>query len=138
LGGHLGSLKTLEAIGQTLTWAGLQKDVLSYTKSCFSCQQAKHSNQRPPGLMHPLQTPNRPWSCIGIDFVVKLLLSDGFDSILVIANHFSKAIHLIPASESWTAEEFAFSFFDCFIRYHGLLDKIVSVSACVMPRTKFF
>jgi hypothetical protein len=76
--------------------------------------------------MHPLQTPNRPWSCIGIDFVVKLPLLDGFDSILVIVNHFAKAIHPVPASESWTAEEFAYSFFDCFIRYHGLPDKIVS------------
>jgi hypothetical protein len=33
---------------------------------------------------------------------------------------------MIPANESWKAEEFAFVFFDCFIRYHGLPDKIIS------------
>ena len=32
---------------------------------------------------------------------------------------------MIPANESWTAQEFAFVFFDRFIRYHGLPDKIV-------------
>jgi hypothetical protein len=63
---------------------------------------------------------------IGIDFVVKLPLSSVFDSILVIVDHFSKGAHMIPANESWTAEEFAFIFFDWFICYHGLPDKIVS------------
>jgi hypothetical protein len=58
LAGHLGSLKTLEVIGQTLTWPGIQKDVLRYTKSCFSCQRAKQSNQKPPGLMKSLQVPD--------------------------------------------------------------------------------
>jgi hypothetical protein len=62
---------------------------------------------------------------IGIDFVVKLPLLSGFNSILVIVNHFLKGAHMIPANESWTAEEFAFKFFDRFIRYHGLPDKIV-------------
>jgi hypothetical protein len=33
---------------------------------------------------------------------------------------------MIPANESWKAEEFAFVFFDFFIRYHGLPDKIIS------------
>ncbi|PLW50812.1 hypothetical protein PCANC_14321 [Puccinia coronata f. sp. avenae] len=126
LAGHLGSFKTLEAIGRTMTWPGIRQDVLKYTKSCFSCQRAKHSTQKTPGVMHSLQVPDRPWSCIGIDFVVKLPPSEGFDSVLVIVDHFSKGIHLILALETWTAEEFAYSFFDRFIRYHGLPDKIVS------------
>jgi hypothetical protein len=63
---------------------------------------------------------------IGIDFVVKLPLLGGFDSILVIVDHFSKGAHLIAAQESWKAEDFAFVFFDLFIRHHGLPDKIVS------------
>jgi hypothetical protein len=122
----MGSFKTMEAIGRTMIWPSLRADVLKYTKSCFSCQRAKHSNQKPPGLMQSLQIPDRPWSCIGIDFVVKLPISGGYDSILVIVDHFSKGIHLVAASKSWTAEEFAWSFFDRFIRHHGLPDKIVS------------
>jgi hypothetical protein len=52
---------------------------------------------------------------IGIDFVVKLPLFSGLGSILVIMDHFSKGAHMIPANESWTAEQFAFVFFDRFI-----------------------
>jgi transposase InsO family protein len=55
-----------------------------------------------------------------------LPLSKGFNSILVIVDHFSKGVHLIAASESRSAEDFAWHFFDRFIRYHGLPDKIVS------------
>ena len=76
--------------------------------------------------MHSFQVPNWPWSCIGIAFVVKLPLSDGFDSVWVIMDHFLKGIHLISALETWTAEDFAYCFFDFFIQYHCLPDKIVS------------
>ncbi|KNZ59843.1 putative retroelement pol polyprotein [Puccinia sorghi] len=59
LASHLGVFKTWEAISQTVTWLGIRKEVLSYKKSCFSCQRAKHSTQRPPGLCHTLSHPNQ-------------------------------------------------------------------------------
>ncbi|KAI7955759.1 hypothetical protein MJO29_007158 [Puccinia striiformis f. sp. tritici] len=113
--GHVGLLKTLQDIMCMLTWPGIRKDVIQYTKSCLSCQRAKHSNQQPPGLMVPLAVPEHPWSVIGIDFIVKLPLSSSFDSILVIVDHFSKAAHLILAYETWSTEEFAACFFDRFV-----------------------
>jgi hypothetical protein len=76
--------------------------------------------------MTSLKVPGRPWSMIGIDFVVKLPILGGFDSILVIMDHFSKGVHLSAAQESWKAEDFAFAFFNCFIRHHGLPDKNIS------------
>jgi hypothetical protein len=45
LSGHLGLLKALDTISQTMTWPQIRKDVLIYTKSCFFCQCSKHSNQ---------------------------------------------------------------------------------------------
>ncbi|KAI7955772.1 hypothetical protein MJO29_007171 [Puccinia striiformis f. sp. tritici] len=124
--GHVESLKTLQNLTHLFTWPGIRKDVIQYTKSCLSCQQAKHSNQQSPGLMIPLLVPERPWSIIGVDFIVKLPLSSSFDSILVIVDHFTKAAHLIPACENWSAEDFASCFLDRFVRYHGLPNKIVS------------
>ena len=58
-------------------------------------------------------------------FIFKLPLLDGYDSILVIVDHFSKGAHIIVANESFTAEQFTFSFFDCLICLHGLLERIV-------------
>ncbi|KAI7936485.1 hypothetical protein MJO29_015788 [Puccinia striiformis f. sp. tritici] len=124
--GHVGLLKTLQNSTRSLTWPGIRKDVIQYTKSCVSCQRAKHSNQRPPGLMIPLSVPEHPWSIIGVDFIVKLPISSSFDSILVIVDHFSKAAHFIPACETWSTEDFASCFLDRFVSYHGLPNKIVS------------
>lgn len=61
-----------------------------------------------------------------MDFIVKLPISDSYDSILVIIDHLTKGAHLIPASERWTADKFASVFLDRFIRLHGLPDKIVT------------
>jgi hypothetical protein len=58
LAGHLGSMKTLDLLSRTVAWPGIRKDVASYTKSCFSCQRAKHSTQKPPGQLHSLQIPD--------------------------------------------------------------------------------
>lgn len=62
---------------------------------------------------------------IGVDFVVKLPLSRGFDSVMVVVDHFTKAAHFIPAKETWKADEMAKSFVDSVFRLHGLPDTIV-------------
>lgn len=74
----------------------------------------------------PLEIPDRPWSVIGMDFIVKLPLSSGFDSILVIVDHFSKGAHFIPCKESMDSSALASLFISHFFRYHGLPDKIVT------------
>lgn len=72
------------------------------------------------------EVPSRPWSAIAFDYIVKLPILSGFDSVLVVVDHFSKGVHFIPAKETWAAEEFAFAFFNWIIRLHGLPDKIIS------------
>jgi len=42
------------------------------------------------------QTPTKPWEWITIDFIVKLPISEGFDTITVITDRLTKYIHLIP------------------------------------------
>ncbi|KAI7946600.1 hypothetical protein MJO29_011127 [Puccinia striiformis f. sp. tritici] len=65
--GHVGSLKTLQNITRSLTWPGIRKDVIQYTKACLSCQRAKHSNQGPPGRVLAGQYVSLGqiyWSCV--------------------------------------------------------------------------
>lgn len=61
-----------------------------------------------------------------MDFIVKLPLSSGFDSILVIVDHFSKGAHFIPCKESMDSSALASLFISHFFRHHGLPDKIVT------------
>lgn len=50
----------------------------------------------PAGLLHPLPIPHRPWSHIAVDFVMGLPPSEGNNTILTVADHFSKSVHFIP------------------------------------------
>ena len=46
-----------------------------------------------------------PFETVAMDFVVKLPLSDGYDSVLTVTDHdCTKAVILIPCNKSITAE----------------------------------
>lgn len=124
--GHWGILKTLDLISRTFSWPGLREDVSAFVARCVRCQQIKVDHRAPQGELIPLPIPDRPWSTIGVDFIVKLPVSGGFDSIMVVVDHYSKSAHFIPAKESWTAQILAEQFLSSVFKLHGLPDKIVS------------
>lgn len=124
--GHWGSMKTLDMLMRTFGWPNMRKDILDFIKKCKSCQAVKVDHRPPQGQLKPLPIPDRPWSHIGVDFIVKLPLNDQYDSIMVIVDHFSKHAHFIPARETWNAEDLAFAFVDRVFRSHGLPDVIFS------------
>lgn len=61
-----------------------------------------------------------------MDFIVKLPISQGFDSVMVVVDHFLKTSHFIAAKESWNAEQLAGSFINQVFRMHGLPNTVVS------------
>ena len=61
-----------------------------------------------------------------MDYIIKLPLSDGHDSIWVIVDRLTKRIHLIPCIEAMTAPEAAILFKKLYQRFHGLPDEITS------------
>jgi len=49
-----------------------------------------------------------PFETIALDFITKLLISQGYDLILTITDHdCSKAVIFVPCKEAMTAEETA-------------------------------
>ncbi len=100
--------------------------VKDYVASCATFATVKTSRAPPKGELHPLPTPTRPWDTIGMDFIVKLPISQTFDSILVLVDHLTKAAHFVPCNESMTAPELADVFDREFVRLHGLPSTIVS------------
>lgn len=62
---------------------------------------ALNPRPQPSGLLQPLPIPQRPWSHLSIDFVTDLPLSNGFTTILIITDRFSKACCLIPLLQPW-------------------------------------
>lgn len=69
---------------------------------CEICQRSKgHLDHF---SLQPLPMPCGPWEDISYNFIIKLPLSHGMDSILVVVDHFSKILYLIPCKEALNAE----------------------------------
>jgi len=78
------------------------------------------------GKLRPNQVPERPWQHISVDFITKLPVSKGHDSILVVCNRFSKMSHFVAMTEKTTAEGLARLFRDNVWKLHGLPESVIS------------
>jgi transposase InsO family protein len=86
----------------------------------------KTGNQPKAGLLHPLEVPQGPWQDISADFTTDLPLSNGFDSILVVVDRFSKETVFIPCNKTETTLSTAKLFLNHVWKNHGLPTSIVS------------
>jgi len=60
------------------------------------------------------------------DFITKLPLAQGYDSILVVVDRLTKIVHFIPTTEKTSAEGLARLFRDNMWKLHGLPESIRS------------
>ena len=51
--------------------------------------------------------PEKPWSLFLADFITKLPLAQGYNTILVVCDHFSKMAHFIATTEKTSAKGLA-------------------------------
>src|SRR6266545_5530387 len=106
--GHLGALATSRSIRTSYWWPGLSSFVSLYVQSCAICQQFKVRTQpQCPSLVLIPSLLEHIFGQVRINFMMDLLPSDGFDSVMVIVDHgLSKGVILTPCSKtSLTAEE---------------------------------
>ena len=86
VGEHGGQQKTVELVTRNFWWPGVMKEVKRYVKECNSCQRNKNCTEQPAGKLMPNSIPEKPWIHILADFITKLPLAQGYDSILVVVN----------------------------------------------------
>jgi hypothetical protein len=124
--GHPGQEKTYDLVTRNFWWPGIREYIKNYVRSCEVCQRSKASRHKPYGLLEPLPIPDTPWSSIGMDFIVKLPVSHGFDSILVFVCRRTKQAHFVPCNEAIDAVGTANLFLNNIFKLHGLPASIVS------------
>ncbi|KAK3544051.1 hypothetical protein QTP86_000262 [Hemibagrus guttatus] len=103
----------------------MAEDVACFVRGCSVCAMVSTSRRLPEGKLVPLPIPHRPWSHLGIDFATDLPVSNGFTTILVTVDRFSKACKLIPLKGLPTALETEALFSNVF-RHFGIPEDIVS------------
>jgi hypothetical protein len=119
--GHPRRHKTLELVTRNYWWPGITKLVNKYVSSCIICLKDKGSHFAPTGPLLPLPIPSLPWEHITADMIVKLPLSNGYDSILVVVDCLTKITHLIPTNKSIMAVGVAKLYLNNIFWLHGLL-----------------
>jgi len=126
IGGHEGQWKTVELVTRNFWWPGITKEVKKYMEGCDACQRNKNRTEQPAGKLMPNSIPEKPWTHISADFITKLPLAQGYDSILVVVDRLTKMVHFIPTTEKTSAEGLARLFRDNVWKLHGLSESIIS------------
>ena len=93
-------------------WPGIIREVKRYVEGYDACQRSKNCTEQPAGKLMPNSIPNKAWMHILADFIIKLPLVQGYDSILVVIDQFTKMAHFVPTTEKTTAEGLARLFRD--------------------------
>ena len=83
----------IELVTKNYWWPGMMKEVKQYVEGCDQCQRMKNKVEMPVGKLKPNQIPEKLWQYISVDFITKLPVSKGHDSILVVCDRFSIMSH---------------------------------------------
>ena len=67
----------------------------------------------------------RPWQHILVDFITKLPVSKGYDSILAVCDRFLKMFHFVAMTEKMTVEGLAKLFRDNVWKLYELLESVI-------------
>jgi len=126
IAGYGGQWKMVELVTRNYWWPGVTKEVKRYVEGCNQCQRMKNRAEMPAGKLRPNKIPERPWQHISVDFITKLPMSKGYDSILVVCDRFSKMSYFVATIEKTMAEELARLFRDNVWKLHGLPESVIS------------
>ena len=89
----------------------MQKRVVDYVQVCDTCQRTKVDNQATRGLLQPIAMSSVPWRDIAMDFLTNVPICNGYSTLMVVVDRFSKMLHLVPLGKKTEAPDVAAAFF---------------------------
>ena len=96
-----------------------------YIEECDLYQIIKNRTEEIAGKLKLSKVLEKLWTYIIVDFIMKLPIVAGKDTILVVCNRLSKITYFVATIEGTSAEDLARLFRSNVWRLHGLLESIV-------------
>jgi hypothetical protein len=130
--GHAGPEEMVRRLAKAFSIPRLRTWVQDVLGNCLECSKNKPKRHKPYGLLQPLSPPQRPWTSVTMDFIVKLPksrepgLARLCDTILVIVDRLTKAAKFVPTEESITAEECAYEVTKALVSEHGVPEEFIT------------
>ena len=127
--GHPGISKTTQLVERDYWWPQMKLDIVDYIKGCVECQCHKVNNRPTRVALRPIYPKPKamPFETVTIDFITKLPLSQGYNSILTVTDHnCTKAAIFILCNEEINAEQTAVLYLKQVVTNFGLPNKIIS------------
>jgi hypothetical protein len=127
--GHPGISKTIQIVERNYWWPQMRKDITDYVQGCANCQRHKVNNRPTKAPLRPIYPKPKamPFETIALDFITKLPVSQGYDSILTVTDHdCTKASIFIPCNEEINAEGTAALYIQHVFAHFGLPRKVIS------------
>jgi hypothetical protein len=104
----------------------MTKWVNDYIDSCERCKQTKIHPAKPTGLLKPNEVPNGPWQNVTCDLIVDLPKSEGFNSIFICVDRFTKQAHVVPTTKDVDSNGIAEIFLKNVWKHHGTPQQVIS------------
>ena len=118
--------KIMELVMRNYWWLEVTKDIEKYVEGYDICQRIKNKIKIPVGNLKLSKVPEKPWTHLTVNFIMKLPIVARKDTILVVCDKLSKMIYLVTTTEGTLVEELARLLRDNVWKLHGLLKSIVS------------
>ena len=118
--------KIVELVTRNFWQAGVTKKVKQYMEGYNFYQRNKNCTEQPVDKLIFNSIPEKPWTHISADFITKLLLAQGYNSILVVVDRLTKIVYFISTTEKTLAEGLVRLFRDNMWKLHRLPKSIIS------------
>jgi hypothetical protein len=69
--------------------------------------------------LYPLHVPPRLWHIVGLNYLTRLHVTNGFDNVLIVVDHLTRMAHFLPCLKSVIVEETVNLFSKAVYRLHG-------------------
>ena len=104
---HGGRWKTVELVMRNYWWPGVTRDVGKYVEGYNLCQRMKNRMEELAEKLKLSEVPQKMWTHLMVDFIMKLPVVAGKDTILVVCDRLSKITHFVATTEGTSVEGLA-------------------------------